>query len=480
MDKNNSNFVQNTIKVVFSNFAILLSSVLVALFIPKIMGVIQYGYYKLFVLYSVYSALLHFGLVDGILLYYGGKQYQSLNKKNLRSISRFFIFFEIIISILIIGAAQFINNDTYRYVFTAIGFYTSILNVVTYFQYITQAVMNFNLLSKVNLFQACSISTFVILLIVLVKFKVIEKVNYQLYVSLFILTYLLMLIFYIVKYKEIIFGIGRDFFEIKNLILNFFKIGLPVTISYQITVLILNLDNQYISMFFSTRTFGIYSFAYSLIALTTTIVNAISTVVFPYLNKQDRIEAMNNYSLNLSYILSLIYLVILVYFPIHIFIHWFLPAYVPSLSYFRLLLPGVGISSCVSIVIFNYFKIVNASKKYLIYGIVVLIIAVFFNYIIYLVFKSAYAIALSSLIVLFFWYLLDNNYLCTKYKKKSMNNTIYIIIMTISFELVTLVRQPIIAFFSYLIIYILVTFWLEKNVVNFIFNLLKKYKRSFL
>ena len=70
MKQKENGFLKNTIKVIVSNFALLSSSILVGLILPKILGVEQYGYYKLFMLYNVYGALLHFGFVDGILLYF--------------------------------------------------------------------------------------------------------------------------------------------------------------------------------------------------------------------------------------------------------------------------------------------------------------------------------------------------------------------------------------------------------------------------
>ncbi len=61
-----------------------------------------------------------------------------------------------------------------------------------------------------------------------------------------------------------------------------------MTISYQVSVLIFNVDNQYISLFFSTRTYGLYAFAYSLIQMVLTVLNAVSTVLFPYIKRLSR------------------------------------------------------------------------------------------------------------------------------------------------------------------------------------------------
>ena len=67
--------------VVAGNIALLTAKLLAWLVVPKVLGVIEYGYYKTFTLYLVYAMMLHFGFSDGILLLYGGKDYHDINQK---------------------------------------------------------------------------------------------------------------------------------------------------------------------------------------------------------------------------------------------------------------------------------------------------------------------------------------------------------------------------------------------------------------
>lgn len=466
--KQNNDFFKNTIRVIISNFALLLSSILVGLILPKILGVEQYGYYKLFMLYSVYGALLHFGFVDGILLHFGGENYCEIDKRKLRCITRFFISLELIVSSILVICSLFIPNDIYRFIFIAVGVYSFILNTFTYFQYFTQAIMDFGFLSRVNMLQAISTSVIIIVLLFLIKIKAINYVNYMQYTYCFIITYLIILFTYMFRYHDLVFGEALSLGKMKKTILMLFKIGFPVTISYQISNLILNLDNQYISIFFNNKIFGEYSFAYSLISLTTTVLTAVSTVIFPYLNKQEISNAIKNYGLNISYILGLMYFLIAIYFPVQVFVRIVLPEYIGSLAFFRILLPGVGITSCISLVIFNYFKITNNSMKYLALGIGVLILAIVLNYLAYFIFKDPYAIAISSLVVLFIWYLLSNSYLYKRYTIERNKNTFYMLLMTLVFEFVTLIKNPIISLILYLIVYFGITELLEHKVVEYI------------
>ena len=134
--------------------------------------------------------------------------------------------------------------------------------------------------------------------------------------------------------------------------------------------------------------------------MTTTVVSAVSTVFFPYLNRKSKNKAIQEYNNNVSIILLMIYFVILIYYPVHVFIYLYLPDYTSSLSFFRILLPGVEISSCISLVIFNYYKILNESKKYLLFGIFILAFSIFLNWLFYILFHSPMAVAIASLIEL--------------------------------------------------------------------------------
>ena len=97
--------------VVLGNVALLIAKALTWLVVPKVLGVTEYGYYKTFTLYLVYAMLLHFGLPDGILLIYGGQDYQEINRNEFRTYTKFFIRFQLIVSALIIGITLFVCKD---------------------------------------------------------------------------------------------------------------------------------------------------------------------------------------------------------------------------------------------------------------------------------------------------------------------------------------------------------------------------------
>ena len=95
----NRKFIKDLFSVGFSNVVVLLGSIVTGFVVPKVLGVTEYGIYKVFTLYLGYIALLHLGFVDGILLKYAGVEYKELDKKLFKMFTRFFVLFQLAVGI---------------------------------------------------------------------------------------------------------------------------------------------------------------------------------------------------------------------------------------------------------------------------------------------------------------------------------------------------------------------------------------------
>lgn len=455
--KKSTHIFKEILMVMSSNILILLSSILTGLVVPKLMGVTNYSYYKIFTLYMTYTALLHFGFIDGVLLKHGDTDYVNLNKENFRTNSQFFISFQFVIACLIGIFSIFIKNREYAFIFSALSIYMVLNNITSYYQFISQATMRFKELSIRKVIQAFLTVLSVIILFILNKSRYNMKISYKLYIFITILISFVLSVWYVITYRDITFGKKTNFKLQWGNILNYFKNGISLTIAYQVSTLVFTIDSQYISILFSKVTYGMYAFSYSLIQMTLTVLNAVSTVLFPHIKRKTISEAMGFYTNAITYVLIAVYAAMLGYFPIKIFIHMFLPDYIGSIVYFQILFPGVGITCCLTLVIFNYFKILDKSNLYFLISLSVLVGSVIGNYIVYELFNTAYAIAFMSLVTLFIWRLITELYLSINYNTKWKKNYVYTIIMTILFLLITQINELWLSFFTYLIVFIVVT-----------------------
>lgn len=83
-----TSFLKNIFMIMASNGILLISQILVGLVLPKLLNIDGFGNYRIFMLYGTYASLLHFGFVDGILVKFGGQNFQSLDSRTISKLLR--------------------------------------------------------------------------------------------------------------------------------------------------------------------------------------------------------------------------------------------------------------------------------------------------------------------------------------------------------------------------------------------------------
>lgn len=140
MNEKAKSVIKNLYYTVAANFATLGISVLLNLFVPKLLGVTEYSYWQLYVFYSSYVGFFHLGWIDGIYLKIGGEEYEQLDKRNLGSQFWYLGIFECIVSSLVIIWALFFmpsGNKTIILLLTAV---VSLITIAkTFILYIFQS-----------------------------------------------------------------------------------------------------------------------------------------------------------------------------------------------------------------------------------------------------------------------------------------------------------------------------------------------------
>lgn len=463
--KFNKEFIINLIRVGLSNLFILTSQVLVGLALPKIMSINDFGLYRKFMLYATYISLLHFGFTDGILIKYGGAKYSDINKSELRTIIRFFILLELTLGICISIFSLFCFHGSYRTIFFTLGIYCFLLNSVTFYQFFSQAVFNFKILSFLNEIQGILISSIIVFLIGIHLYSR-DDINYTDYIYLFLVVYLIIFISYLFYYKKLMVGNHYRFAKVKDKVINIFKIGILITVAYQLANITLNFDNQLVSIFFDNKEFAIYSFAYNLVSIIISVVMAISTVLFPYLSKQGKSKTILQYSRNNDLMLIFVYGLLVFYYFVNFVIKFYLPNYITSLVYFRVLLPGVAITTSITSIIFNHYKVTNDVKTYFINGCYVFLLTIVLNIVSYNLFHSIYSLAIVSLITLLLWYSIEDIYFRKKYKITEYRHYIYIVCMTLVFETITKFLSNFWGAVAYIAVYLIFTLIIYSRLLN--------------
>ena len=436
IDNSGKKVVKNIFMVLIGNIFTVLSGVLVGFVVPKIMSQTDYGYYKIYTLYVSYVGILQLGFNEGINLAFGGKKYDTLNKEKLRRYFRILLYFQLIITLITCGISLMFINTPYGYIVFFLGAISFAMNVFGFYQSLSQAVGAFKEITIVNFWRTGLTFASVLIFVILYKTNVISTLSYKLYIISIAATSFIEAIWFMIRFRDITFGKAASFKEEKGEALRFIKMGFPLLIANLVSSLILALDRQFVSVLFSKEDYAIYAFAYNMVTLITTAISAISMVLFPTIKTYSLERLKTDYRRLIAIIAIFVSFCLLSYFPLEFIVNHWLDKYNASLDYFKVLLPSLIFSSCVSMIMFNYYKTLNKSFMYFIISCIILALSALFNLIGYLIFKNMICMSIASVITQIIWYIIAEIYFVKKWKITNIKNFIYMAVVTSAFYLI--------------------------------------------
>lgn len=443
---------------------LILSSVVTGFFVPILLGVTEFGFYKIYTLYFTYTSLLHFGFVDGILLKYAGKNYFDLDKEVFRGYFRFFLLFQLLIGGILCLSGILFDNRSYLVICLFLGINMVVTNITTYFQFISQATKRFKEFSKRNIIIACYKIIAIVFLGILRKYSV--DISFTNYLVAMLIIDLSMLIWYICKYHDIVFGIRKEFRFIKDDLLSIFKKGIILTVAFQTGHLILCLDRQFVSLLFDVETFAQYSFAYSLVTMFVTIISAFAVVLFPMLKSYAIQESLHLYDKIMSSVICVATICLVGYTPISLLIKHFLPDYANSIQYLSYIFPALVLVSIITIVEFTIFKVLDKILNYFIISMCILGISIILNYVLFKIYGNPISISVASIISLLIWHCSLSIFLQRKFNLSYIKHTCYVICIIILFYVITMiVHESIAQFILLLCSFLIIQFAFYKSLI---------------
>ncbi len=421
----NHKTLKDIIAVIMGNGALLAAKMFTWLLIPKLLGIYEYGYYKTFTLYLTYMVFLHLGYPDGILLLHGGQRLEELDKKQFRLNSIFFFTMECVIGGVFMLVACSLCGGMTRYILVMLALDMIFVNVSTYFKFVSQAVMRFRELTTRNIFQAVLQAVAVVFIYVLSSAEILQ-VSGKLYIFCIVLIDGILFIWYLFTYRDIVFGIREHLRTGIELIKRYFRTGILLTTAYQVGHLVFVLDSQMVSLLYDLETYSAYAFAYSVINMVNTALNAVATVLFPNLKRMEREKAYNQLPELVAMVSVLAFFILAGFYPLSWFIEYFLPDYADSLSYLMVVMPGLAVSCCINLIFFTYYKILGWLKKYLQIATLTLAIGLALNVIGHTVYPNPIVYSAASVATLLIWYLLAELPLVREYQLRWKRNWLYL------------------------------------------------------
>jgi O-antigen/teichoic acid export membrane protein len=139
------------------------------------------------------------------------------------------------------------------------------------------------------------------------------------------------------------------------------------------------------------------------------------------------------------------------------FIRLALPAYEYSLGIFRIVLPGLILSSSITVVMHNYFKTLEQNMKFFVLSLTVLILSLVSGLGAYYIFHTMEAVSWASVIIMIVWYVLSERFLKKQYGISSGVNLIYLILVSAVFYLISLIDIWYIGMVAYMCAAVVIT-----------------------
>lgn len=370
-----------------------LQSVLWSILIPKLLGIEEFGYWQLFIFYTQYGGFLHFGLVDGIYLREGGKEYRQLDYSSLGYQLRMFSIWQILILLVFVYIGLLNATPARTYTMLASCLFIFLSNIMGFLVYVLQAV---NDIKSVALGKILMTSFFVVFIVFLLGFKI---THFEPYIVCYIISNIACEIYYMVKSKEIIKAIfvsSKSSYCIE--MIQNIKKGIVLLLANICGMLILGYGRFLVDQVWGIKSFAVVSFAFMFVNFFMTFVMQTSLVLFPELKRWD-VTKVNAFYIKMRGRLALyLPMVLLLYMPIYYFVQFWLPQYLESVKYLLYLMPLCVFDAKMNILCNTIFKVFNQVRQLLLCNLVAFLFSVCAISISVFYFNSLKAVIISMLL----------------------------------------------------------------------------------
>lgn len=368
MNEKAQSVIKNLYYTVAANFATLGISVLLNLFVPKLLGVTEYSYWQLYIFYSSYVGFLHFGWIDGIYLKIGGEEYSDLDKRNLGSQFWYLATFEIIMSFAVILWAIFMmpasTKSTILILTAVVSFITIMKTFILYIFQSTNRIKEYAQLSRND--------RYLYVLFITIYFSMGGR-NFIWLIIMDILSKLIVTIWGMTRVKNML---SIKVIPLNDLFLEIFdniNIGSKLMLSSIASMLITGTIRFFVEKKWTIEVFGKLSFTLSISNMFLTFVNAVGIVMFPLLRRTNQQKLPSLFVTLRGLFVPLTYGVLLFYVPAKYILGAWLPEYNESLKFMGILFPIIIYEGRMSLLINTYLKTLRKEKTILLVNVLTLV-----------------------------------------------------------------------------------------------------------
>ncbi len=435
----------------------LIVSFLMNLILPKFISEYQYALWQTYLLYVGYVGILHFGLLDGIVLRYSQYDYEELDKLKIRSQFKCLLIMTSVFSLIAIACASLFCKSEMRWVFimTAIGIVTR--TMFTYTSY------SFQITNRINYYAEMIIGYRIFYGFGAVIMLLLGFHNFYYFCLVDLCSDVFGILFSAHNNKGMYFGTSLNVRDTLKEAKRNISAGVMLMISNWSSFLLTGSARLIIQWHWNTIIFGKVSFAFSITNLFLTFVTAISVVLFPSLKRTDKENLPGLYQKIRNAINPLLIMILTFYYPGCWILKKWLPTYNNSLVYLGILLPIIIFSSKISLLTNNYLKALRKEKTMLVINLISVGTAVsMFSISAYLL-NNLKMLLVSITIAIMICSVLSEFVVMKTLNIFDIRNFFGEIIMTVVFVTTTMLPSQMMGFLIYVIAVVAFLFFNRKN-----------------
>ncbi|CAI3398749.1 membrane protein [Enterococcus cecorum] len=390
------NVARNTLISVGAQAVSLLTSLILNLIIPKYISEVQYAHWQTYLLYVSYVGLLHFGLLDGIVLKYSQYDYEELDKRTMKDYF-FLLLCQLIcfsISLLLVNTFFFSGTSKQIFYFIVISLITkNLLTFVSYLFQITNRIYRYAYLIIVQ--KIFFLGSSILLLL-------IGNKSFYLFCIIDIFTDVVGITYGIINNIEIFKTARNKHLILKDELYDTYISGIPLLISNFTSNLILGSSKIIVKLYWPILIFGKISFGFSLANLFLTFVMSISVVLFPSLKRMKDKHLVNVYFYIRYALVACLLIAMSLYFPAAFILGKWVPNYSESIKYAGILLPIIIYSTKESLLNNNYLKMFRKERIMLKLNVVSIILELTLILLSLILIKNIYVVLLITVTIICF------------------------------------------------------------------------------
>ena len=467
-------FTANVIVSLSAQVISMLVSVLTALVVPRFISELQYSYWQMYILYAGYVGVLHFGLLDGLVLRYSRYDYEELDKARIRSQFKIVLAFTGILAV--IGAAAFglALGGEMRVIFILVSVSIVTKNMVTYGSYLFQIT---NRISKYAVLTVCQRLAYGGMAVILLCLRV---ENFYWYCLADIIGDVVGLTIGMAYNKGLYFGKSPAPAEVLKELKANISSGIILMLANWSAALMIGSARILIQWHWGELVFGKVSFAFSLSNVFLVFVTAASVVFLPSLQRTDEKKLPFMYKTIRQGMSLLLFAAMLLYFPGCWFIDLWLPKYSVSLTYLGLLLPIIVFSSKVNLLTNNYLKVYRKEKWILLANVISIVVGILVFIFCAFVLNNLTAVLISIVFVIMLNSIISEAFVMRTIKLRMVLDFIVEILMAVGFMLIASLLPRwwgCLAYAGLLAVYCVFYRKAFKNLLSTVINTLRPKKR---